>query len=101
MFKIVLIVIAIVAIIATVVMRTGIAASGFPQLQPGQPDRVLGVIAVFLSVALLAVTFLVPGREGAAPSGKFYLSSLALVGLGWGLNEVQKARTYASRRRNK
>jgi hypothetical protein len=61
-------------------------------IKDGEPDGMGGVAAVILCSILLVVIIVVPARKGASPGGKFYLAGLALLGIGWGVRQIQAAK---------
>jgi hypothetical protein len=61
-------------------------------IKDGEPDGMGGIAAVILCSILLVVIIVVPARKGASPGGKFYLAGLALLGIGWGVRQIQAAK---------
>jgi hypothetical protein len=61
-------------------------------IKDGEPDGMGGIAAVILCSALLIIFILIPSREGASPGGKFYLAGMALLGIGWGVRQIQAAK---------
>ncbi len=91
MLKVVLIALVVVAGLYFLVAKTNIEAIGFPELKRGQPDTVLGVVVIVLTLALMAFLLFAPLREGASLSGRIYLSGFALIGLAWGVNQLRRS----------
>ena len=56
------------------------------------PDATLGKIVAVLCAGGAVVVMLIPAREGASPSGKFYLVGLAVAGIAWGLRQIAAAK---------
>jgi hypothetical protein len=98
MLKMVLIALVVVAGLYFLVAKTKIEAIGFSELKRGQPDTVLGVVVIVLTLALMAFLLFVPPREGASLSSRIYLSGFALLGLAWGIDQLRRSRI---RRRHK
>jgi len=66
-------------------------------------ERRLGIVSVVAAAALLVALFLVPARDGAAPSSKWYLATFLLCWLAWGFEKIRpsKARRKANRGKRK
>ena len=93
MFKIIAIGFAIVAIgLAIAVVVRPVDKWGFRAVLPGQPDVVMGTVALVGSLLLMAFLLFVPARQGAAASSKFYLAGLAMTGLTYGIGHLSWAR---------
>ncbi|MEY2853262.1 MAG: hypothetical protein RL030_394 [Pseudomonadota bacterium] len=93
MLQIIAIGFAIVAVgLAIAVVVRPVDKWGFRAVLPGQPDVVMGTVALIGSALLTAFLLFVPVREGAAPSGKVYLAGLAVTGLTCGITQLSWAR---------
>ena len=65
------------------------------------PDGTWGFIVVFACTLLLLFVFFVPSREETSGSGKFYLAGLALVWMGWGVQQIRAARAWRAHHRQR
>jgi hypothetical protein len=92
MLTVLLITLAVTALIALVVARMDISKVGFRMLRGGEPDRVMGVIAIASSTALLVLAYWSQARGGPTSSVDVALRMWGFVGLGWGINELRKPR---------
>ncbi len=92
MLKVVLIALVIVAGVYFLVAKTNIEAIGFRELKDGQPDTVMGVVVIVLTLVLMAFLLFVPPREGASLSGRVYLFGFASIGLAWGIAQVRRSK---------
>jgi len=52
----------------------------------------MGTVAIIGSALLMVFLLFVPVREGAAPTGRFYLMGLAVTGLTYGIAQLRWAR---------
>ncbi len=93
MLKVVLIALVIVAAIYFVVAKTNIDNIGFRELKDGQPDAVLGVVVIVLTLALMAFLLFMPLHEGASLTGRVYLWGFASIGLAWGIAQLRRSKT--------
>ena len=63
------------------------------------PDGTWGLIVVVACLLLLLFVIVVPVREGASGSGKFYLAGFALVWMSWGIRLIHVSRAWKARHR--
>jgi hypothetical protein len=93
MFQAIALVLAVAGIgLAVAVLLLPVGRWGFRPIADGEPDTVMGMLALFGSVLLMAFLAFVATRQGAAPSGTGYLFSLAIGGLAYGLGQLSAAR---------
>lgn len=93
MLQIIAIGFAVVAVaLAIAVVVRPVDKWGFRAVLPGQPDVVMGTLALIGSALLMGFLLLVPAREGAAPSGQGFLAGLAVTGLTYGIAQLSWAR---------
>ena len=62
-----------------------------------QPNETAGMIAVIVSIVVLAIDIFVPAREGAPLGSKFGLATCMLVLMSWGIRQVQSTRRKKKR----
>ena len=92
MLKVVFIAVVVVGALYFLVANTNIEAMGFRELKDGQPDTVLGVVAIILTLAVMAYLLFAPPREGTTLSSRAYLFGFACLGLVWGLDQLRRSK---------
>ena len=65
------------------------------------PDGTWGVIVVVACSLLLLFVIVMPAREGASASGKLYPAGFALIGMSWGIRQIQASRAWKGRHRSR
>jgi hypothetical protein len=75
------------------------------ELSPGEeeflaPDGAWGYIVVAICTVSLALLFVIPTREGASPSNKFYLAGLAVLWMASGVHKIATARAWRKRHKH-